>query len=323
MILPEKIQLLVRFISKLEAKVESPPKRGRPYVYAQLNMLVFFIVMQLKGIHQFKTMSKYLRYHHNRFGFEQAPSRRTLRRRFEAMPAYLRWLLPNIARQVVQMDERFQMRIGYVDKSIFRALGGLWHKKHRLLGIVPHPSIDVEASWAKSAYHGWRFGYGLHLIVNEMRFPLAATVTTAAAPDKQQLWSLLNGLLPELHLLVGDLAYRAVRVIQQLWKRLEVFVLTPKPFATTSKFKAWYNQWLEKPQAQQLYRRRRPSVEPTFALIKELFDLKGDTQLPYKGLAKVQAYLLVCVVAVQLMMVFNLIFNHNLGDNQHFKALLL
>lgn len=321
--MPEKLQLLLRFIAKSEAKVETKPKRGRPYVYPQLNMLLFFIIMQLKGIHKFKAMAKYIKYRYTLFGFERAPSRKTIRRRFLDMPGYIRWLLPTIARQVCQMDERFQIRIGYVDKSVFRALGGIWHKKHRLLGIVPHWSIDVAASWAKSAYHGWRFGYGLHLIVNEMRFPIAALVTTAAAADKHQLWPLLNGLLPDIYMIVGDAGYRAVRTIQHLWLKLEVFVLTFKPFETTSKFKNWYNQWLEKAEAKTIYRRRKPSVEPTFALIKELFDLKGESQLPYQGLPKVQAYLLVCVITIQFMMVFNLIFDNKIGESEHFLAMTL
>jgi hypothetical protein len=50
-------------------------------------------------------------------------------------------------------------------------------------GIIPHTSIDTEASWAKSDYHGWRFGYGLHLIVNQFRFPIAAIVATASDKD--------------------------------------------------------------------------------------------------------------------------------------------
>lgn len=321
--LPQKIQLLFRFISKSEEKVETMPKRGRPYVYAQLNMLFFFIVMLLKRIHSFKSMAKYIKYHYAVFGFNKAPSRNTIRRRFLEMPSYIRWLLPNIARVLTQIHGGFQMRIGYVDKSVFRALGGIWHKKHMLLALVPHSSIDTAASWAKSAYHGWRFGYGLHLIVNELRFPIAALVTTASAPDKNQILPLLNGLLPNIYMLVGDAGYRMVRLIQGVWMKLGVFILVFKPFITPSKFKKWYNQWLQRKDAMLIYSRRKPSVEPTFSLIKELFDLKGESQLSYKGLEKVQAYLLICVIAIQFMMVLNIIFNNNIGGSEDFKNLMI
>ncbi len=321
--MPEKIQILLRFLNSSIEKVETVPKKGRPYVYSQLGMLLFFIVMHLKKIYKFKAMAKYIKYQYKWFGFAKAPSRKTIRRRFLEMPGFVRWLLPCIAREVSQMEESFCMRIGFVDKSIFKALGGIWHKRHMQTGVVPHASIDTDASWGKSAYHGWRFGYGLHLVVNKLRFPMAACVTTAAVADKDQVWHLLNGLLPNLLMLVGDAGYRAVRFLQQLWQRLEVFLLTHQPFVTKSKFKQWYNRWAERQDARAIYRQRKPSVEPTFSLIKELFALQGQTQLPYKGIAKVMAFLLIAVATVQLMMVFNLIFNNNLGDTEQFKAYVL
>lgn len=321
--MPQKIQILMRFFAKTIEKTETVPKQGRPYVYSQLGMLLFFIVMHLKRIYKFKAMAKYVQYRYEWFGFATPPSRKTIRRRFLQMPGFIRWLLPCIAREVSQMQEGFSLRIGFVDKSVFKALGGIWHKKHRQQGIVPHPSIDTDASWGKSAYHGWRFGYGLHLIVNHLRFPLAACATTAAAPDKEQVGRLLNGLLPNLLLLVGDAGYRAIRFLQQLWRSMQVFLLTYRPFTTSSTAKRWYNQCIDRPEAQAIYRNRKPSVEPAFSLIKELFALQGQTQLPYRGLAKVRAFLLITVATVQLMMVFNLIFNNNLGDTEYFKAYML
>ena len=42
MLLPEKLQFLVRFIAQIEAKMDFRPQRGRPYAYSQLGMLLFF-----------------------------------------------------------------------------------------------------------------------------------------------------------------------------------------------------------------------------------------------------------------------------------------
>ena len=44
-----------------------------------------------------------------------------------------------------------------------RARGGVWHKKHREAGVVPHTTIDTEAHWTKSGWHGWVYGWKLHL----------------------------------------------------------------------------------------------------------------------------------------------------------------
>ena len=50
---------------------------------------------------------------------------------------------------------------------------------HRLAGEVPHTSIDTEAAWSKSGYHGWWYGWKLHLavVVGSLWIPLAAEFT--------------------------------------------------------------------------------------------------------------------------------------------------
>jgi hypothetical protein len=41
-----------------------------------------------------------------------------------------------------------------IDNTVMRAYGGVWHKKDREAGIVPHSSIDAEPDWTKSGWHG-------------------------------------------------------------------------------------------------------------------------------------------------------------------------
>jgi hypothetical protein len=62
-----------------------------------------------------------------------------------------------------------------------RAKGGVWHKKDREKGIVPHSSIDTTAHWSKSGYHGWWYGFKLHLAatLGSLGIPLAADLTPA------------------------------------------------------------------------------------------------------------------------------------------------
>ena len=100
---------------------------------------------------------------------------------------------------------------------------------------------------------------------------------------------------------------------------MKIFVLLRKAFKTESQHKGWYNRCLNSPWVAVLYRRRQPSIEPVFALIKELFDLKGEAKLPYKGLAKVEAYLLLTTVTVQVLMIFNSIYQHPLQATKPFR----
>jgi predicted membrane-bound mannosyltransferase len=53
---------------------------------------------------------------------------------------------------------------GAVDSTALRARGGEWHRKHRLAGVVPHTAIDTEAGWTRSGWHGWVYGWKLHLV---------------------------------------------------------------------------------------------------------------------------------------------------------------
>ena len=224
-------------------------------------------------------MADYVRYHYTRFDFASVPSRKTIRSRFIEMPGFVRWLLPYTVREVSQIDECIYLRIGFIDKSIFKALGGIWHKKYKPV----------------------------------------ASVTTTSICDKSQISFLVNGLL----LLIGNAGYRTICFLQSLWKRLEILLFTHRPFVTTSKAKQWYNHWVGQEGAKLLYPQRKPDVELAFALIKQLFGLTGSAQLPYRGLAKVQAFLPVCVATMQLIMVFNWIFNNIFGDTKQFKAYLL
>ena len=71
------------------------------------------------------------------------------------------------------------------DSTVLRARGGVWHEKHRAAGVVPHTSIDTEAPWTKSGWHGWVYGWKWHLIttVAAVWIPLAAELTPANTAD--------------------------------------------------------------------------------------------------------------------------------------------
>lgn len=151
-----------------------------------------------------------------------------------------------------------------------------------LLKVVPHSSIDTEASWAKSDYHGWRFGYGLHLICNRNRLPLMATVTTAATKDYTLLETLIAPLQHRLGIVVADSGYFAQHFLEAIYQRFSVLVITPCLFKIKegmSAFKKYYNEMTGSVIGQLTYRRRKPSIEPTFAHIKELTQLIGTNQL--------------------------------------------
>jgi hypothetical protein len=93
---------------------------------------------------------------------------------------------------------------------VLRAKGGVWHKKDREAGVVPHSSIDTEASWTKSGWHGWVYGWKLHLVcaVGAVWLPLAAHLITASEADNSVAPALIEPWPVELRFLLGDQHYR-------------------------------------------------------------------------------------------------------------------
>jgi hypothetical protein len=134
---------------------EKRPKGGRPSAYKHSSFIFFFASMFTKKIFRFKTMERYLKKDYAKYGFKTPPSRKTIRRRLIALPQVIVWLLPQIALYCYKNICRKVFRITWLfaDKTIFRAKGGLWHKSQKEAGVPPHPSVDTDASWAKSPYH--------------------------------------------------------------------------------------------------------------------------------------------------------------------------
>src|SRR5206468_11551309 len=97
-----------------------------------------------------------------------------------------------------------------MDSTVLRALGGVWHKKDREAGRVPHSSIDTEAHWTKSGWHGWVYGWKLHLVVTvaAVWLPLAADLTAANVADNEEAFDLRDDVTGHLAYLLGDTSYQ-------------------------------------------------------------------------------------------------------------------
>ena len=323
-----KLEFLHDFLTRIFATEAKNPKGGKPFTHSKASFVLFFVIMFYKRIYAFRTMEKYCVIHFKEFGFREAPCRRTIKRRFVALPTILQFLIPQIAQYCKSLDfSTFGFSFAFVDKSVFRALGGLWHKKDMLINRIPHPSIDTDASWSKSAYHGWRFGYGLHLICNQLRFPISACVTTACVKDHTVLEALIAPVSQCIGIIVGDKGYFALRSLQKIYQRWQILIQTPDVFENVSQkpkdwFKRIYNRLVQTTQAGWLYKKRKPSIEPHFSLIKELFELQGNKQLPFQKLKYIRPFLLLTVLTMQLMMYDNFVNNRELGKTDDFLTFL-
>jgi hypothetical protein len=102
-------------------------------------------------------------------------------------------------------------------------------QKDQRRGVVPHGSIDTEAGWTKSGWHGWVYGWKLHLAVSvsSVWIPLSARLTPANTVDNKVAPSLIEELPQEARFVLGDVHYDAKNV-RQSCAQSERFLVTPK-----------------------------------------------------------------------------------------------
>lgn len=297
------------------------PKGGRCRTYTDSSFILFFIAMFLRRKYAYKTMARIVKTDFAKYGFPKPPARKTIRERFKKLPSFIMYLMPEIAKYCYKKicPNTFNIKCLFSDKSIFRAKGGIWHKKHIDQGIVPHPSIDTQATWAFSPYHKWRFGYALLIMVNQHRFPVVAIADTGALNEPQSVENMIKKICEYVGVIVGDAAYEVYHIINNLYENYGILLQVRA--SIKDKNMKWYDQLIHTPQALLTYLKRKPSVEPTFALIKELFDLHKDKQLPFKGKKYVIPFLLITALTVQLMAIYNFFNNKGLGYTHEFSAL--
>jgi hypothetical protein len=143
--------------------------RGRPPTYPNrlfLQALVIMIVRHLHTVHELLSVLaqptpemqtlRALLMVNGRF-----PTRRTWERRLQAIPATLPAQIGCLGRALVALIQPWATcgRAAAIDSTLLRARGGVWHKRDREAGIVPHTSIDTEAHWTTSGWHGWVYGW--------------------------------------------------------------------------------------------------------------------------------------------------------------------
>ena len=141
------------------------------------------------------------------------PTRRTFQRRLKALPESMPEQIGCLGRHLVEVLKPWESRGRAValDSTVLQAKGGVWHKKDKKAGKVPHSSIDTEAHWTKSGWHGWVYGWKLHvaIAVCEVWIPLAARLTPANTADNSVAPYLIEQLPDEARFVLGDIHYNA------------------------------------------------------------------------------------------------------------------
>jgi DDE family transposase len=298
--------LLVRLV-RLVDRLPQPPSptqrgRGRPPVYSERLFLKALLVMLVRHIHTVSGLLTVLEQPTCEMQclreamLEEArwPTRRTWERRLHALPSTLPGQIGCLGRHLLAWLQPWGAggKAVAVDSTVLRARGGVWHKKDREAGVVPHTSIDTQAHWTKSGWHGWVYGWKLHLMttVADVWIPLAAELTAANAADNEVAPALLREMPAEVRYLLGDQHYHAPNV-RELCACRGCWVLAsqPGPYPHTDAGVG----------VRRLFHQLRSrAIENFNEQFKGIFDVHGS--VPTKGLKPTQRFALGAIFLYQL-----------------------
>lgn len=303
MIHPDALLIkLVLLIDKLP-QPKHEPTGGRPLLYPETLFLKALVIMTLRHLY---TPGEFLAVLHEptmeplktmltdkegRF-----PCRRTWERRLARLPESLPQRIGLIGRTLVVMIQPWKTcgRAAALDSTVLHASGGVWHKKDREKGIVPHSRIDTEAHWTKSGWHGWVYGWKLHLAVTvaSVWIPLAARLTPANEADNNVAELLVPELPLETRFALGDLHYNAPNVKQACrWRNLFLVTTQYGPYPHTD----------DGAKVRRVFHKLRSVANENFnEHVKAIFN--GHDRVPTKGLVSTQRYALGAVLVYQLVL---------------------
>jgi hypothetical protein len=302
-----------------------PPSRrgpGHPQIYSDRLFLKALVIMIVRHLHKVNELLSVLRQETAEMQALRArlteqgryPSRRTWERRLKAIPDNLPAQIGCLGRYLVAVIQPWATggRAAAIDSTVLQANGGVWHKKDRDQGIVPHTSIDTEAHWTKSGWHGWVYGWKLHLIsiVAAVWIPLAADLTSANVADNEPAPALTRELPLETRFLLGDLHYNAPNVRQACEQTGRILVATqygPYPHTDNGV------------EVRRIFHKLRSlAIENFNEHFKGIFDSHG--QVPTKGLINTRRFALGAIFVYQLALLYR--FQNGLDLNIGLKAFI-
>jgi hypothetical protein len=286
-----------------------PTKRGpgRPRVYTDLLFLKALVIMIVRHLHTTNELLSVLAQPTPEMQLLRVllsergkfPSRRTWERRLKTLPNSLPAQIGCLGRHLVMLIRPWANcgRAVALHSTVLRARGGVWHKKDREAGKVPHTSIDTEAHWTKSGWHGWIYGWKLHLAttVAGVWIPLAARLTPANEADSQLAEKLLQELPSEARFVLGDTHYNAPEV-RQLCESQECILVA-------SGHRGAYPHTDPGVEVRRIFHELRSrAIENFNGQFKSIFD--GQGQVPTKGLLNTARFALGAVLVYQLALLY-------------------
>jgi hypothetical protein len=325
--LSEYLGVLRTLFSQYQKAHPDQPRRGAPYTYQQVSLILFFAVMTIRHLYGAKAQKRWLEAHPETlelFGLQRIPSRWTLRRRWQKLYPTIQAFVDFVGEWSEGLDEAFSSSDQFIDKSLFKAAGPVWHKKDREEGRIPEGlrNLDVEASWSKSAYHGWVYGFGGHWITAKSALPLTVEVETASVSEAAIIDQNAGAILEHSpHTMTGDNSYCNLKRVRSWAKRGVALITSALKVKDKSPQGGSYKAFVAQPENATLLKARGTATEPLFDLIARLIGAgENQKQLPVGGLPNVRSCLTFGTLLAQLAMIVNSIWGMPLHNISHMMA---
>jgi hypothetical protein len=322
--------MLVRLVERIPLPPQpAKPGRGRPTFYSDRLFLKALVIMIVKHLHTPYELLSVLEQPTPEMEALRAiltedghyPSRRTWERRLKTLPDKLPAQVGCLGRHLVSLVQPWDRcgRAVAVDSTVLRARGGVWHQKDRETEQVPHTSIDTEAHWTKSGWHGWVYGWKLHLtsVVASVWVPLSAELTPANIPDSDPtvINTLLAQLPTEARFVLGDRHYNR----EDVRTACKPGACTAEGLVLVTSRYGRYPHTDSGVEVRRIFHKLRSlAIENFNEHFKGIFDAHG--QVPTKGFTATRRFALGAVFVYQLALLYR--FEHSLDLNVGLKAFL-
>lgn len=176
----------------MSIKSNDNKSKVRPKSYADSSFIVFFAIMELRGINRFKAQHLFLLTHQEKVSSLCSKVSLIGRPYPVAINNWHRVLNSLLCISVIYVyrwTHRPLEMLSMKTKVSIKHEGVCGIKGTEKWTISPKRlrALDTDASWSTSRYCGWVYGYGLHLTTTANGFPRLADVWTASVSEKADL----------------------------------------------------------------------------------------------------------------------------------------
>ena len=293
---------LLLVVARIPLPPQPPRGRGRPPVYSDRLFLQGLVIMIVRRLETVPLLVAVLAADTAEMARVRAvlavdgrlPQRRTWERRLARVPASLPAQIGCLGRALVEVTRAWAAhgRAVALDSTLLRAPGGVWHAKHRAANWLPVVTLDVDADWGRSGWHGWVYGWKLHVasLVGHAFIPLAAELTTASVHDAAVAPALLDELPLDTRYVLGDTHYQMAELHDHCARHGRTLIAshwTPVPEPDPGK-----------PVRAIFHALRHVAAENLHELVKDAFGLHGA--VPTTGELATQRWVLGCIFVYQV-----------------------